>query len=173
MKKKIIISLILCLLFITGCGKTGKGNCTSLECIKELKPEYKVEEINEVIGFEGELIDEKNNMYTWEIEDNNKINATYYNSDKAIIEAQYNIADLKDDKVDFSSYDEIQDLLKKGKSLTYEEFNEKVKSEGHLYSIGEKNKKYIWVNKDGEYINANFSTKTNKCTFVTGKMTSN
>ena len=181
MKKRIAIYfLALLVVFITAaCGtdkggssskKPEKGNCTAIECIKDLKSENTVEEINKVIGFEGKLIDEKNNMYAWEIGKDDKITATYYNGDKATIEAKYVIDDLKNSKIDFSSYSDIQSLLKKGDSLTYEEFNSKVKGSGILYSISSSNKKYIWVNKDGEYLNANFSNSTGKCTFVTGRI---
>ena len=175
MKRKIAVYFfVLGVIFIiTACATTKntlKGNCTALDCIKELKIENSVEDINDVIGFDGKLIDEKNKVYSWEIGEDNKILATYYDGDKATIEAKYNIEELKDEKVDFSNYSEIQSLLKKGTSLTLEEFNEKVKGTGLLYLLSPSSKKYIWVNKDGEYLNANFSTSTGKCTFVTGKL---
>ncbi|MBQ3474942.1 MAG: hypothetical protein IJH20_02090 [Bacilli bacterium] len=181
MKKRVIAYFLLMLtVFVTAaCGtksesksssKPEKGNCTAIDCIKNLKSENTVEEINKVIGFEGKLIDEKNNVYSWEIGKDDKLIATYYNGDKATIEAKYVVDELKNDKIDFSSYSEIQSLLKKGESLTYEEFNKKVNGTGLLYLISPSNKKYVWVNKKGEYLNANFSNSTGKCTFVTGRL---
>ena len=178
MKKKLVsLLLIISLLFITtACDfnstknkKIEKGNCSALDCIMDLKPENTVEEINKVIGFDGELINKDNNMYSWKIGKNDKILATYYNSNKATIEAKFDREKIKNDKIDFSSYSEIQDLLKKGKTLTLEEFNDKVKGNGILYLISSSSKKYIWVNKKGEYLEAYFSVSTGKCTFVTGR----
>ena len=31
-----------------------KGNCTVEECINQIEPKMKVEEVNQIIGFEGE-----------------------------------------------------------------------------------------------------------------------
>ena len=87
MKKKMLGMLcgILVLGALTGCGNnnstTGnaddasggststntKGNCTAVECINKINPENTVEQINNIIGFEGELIDEKHNIYYWEL----------------------------------------------------------------------------------------------------------
>ena len=73
MKKKILGMLcgVLVLGALTGCGNnnatTGnggdvsgggtstntKGNCTAVECIKKINPENTVEQINNIIGFEG------------------------------------------------------------------------------------------------------------------------
>ena len=186
MKKKLLIGILsLVLVFtLTGClpkkttvtgdrtavKKQIKGNCAALECIKKLKPENTVEEINAVIGFEGKLSDEKNKIYVWEIASDEKITASYYSSDKATIEASYNKDELKNDKVDFSKYDEIQTALKSGSSLTYDEFCSKVNDQGHLYKISTYSNQYVWVNKNAEYLTGTFSTSTNKCTFVIGRI---
>ena len=187
MKKKIFVGILsLMLVFtVTGCTpksivnkttgkevskKQIKGNCEALECIKKLKSENTVDEINKVIGFEGTLTDEKNKIYTWEITSDEKVTASYYSSDKATIEATYKNEELKNSKVDFSKYDEIQTALKSGSSLTYDEFCKKVNAEGVLYSISSYSKKYVWVNKNGEYLTGTFSNTTNKCTFVIGRI---
>lgn len=189
MKKKFLIGL-MCFVFVmglTGCGdnkttketdkttkteeKSIKGNCTAIECVKKLKSENTVEEINKVIGFEGKLTDEKYNKYTWEISDDESITATYYSSDKATIEATYDRDSLKNKKVDFSKYDEIQTALKSGNSLTYDEFKEKVGSvDGTLIYISSSSKKYVWVDKNGGYLTGTFSDSTGKCTFVIGRL---
>ena len=186
MKKKILIGLLsLVMIFtLTGClpkkaantvnnatpKKQIKGNCEALECIKKLKPENSVEEINKVIGFEGKLTDEKYNIYTWEIAEDEKITASYYSSKTATIEASYDRDELKNDKVDFSKYDEIQKAIKSGDSLTYDEFCDKVNSKGVLYKITTTGNGYVWVNKNGEYLTGSFSTSSNKCTFVMGRI---
>lgn len=180
MKKKLLISVLsLGLLFtITGCGskssessfkKPDKGNCTSLECILDLKTDSTVEEINKVVGFEGVLEDETNEKYVWEIGKDDSLSATYYSGKNATIEANFDRNDLKDDKIDFSKYDEIQTALKES-SLTYDELSDKVNGKGYLYSISAYTKKYIWVNKDGEYLSATFSTTNDKCTFIIGQV---
>ena len=185
MKKKFLIGLLsLVVLFaLTGCtSKSGikngnntvkkqiKGNCDALDCMKKLKPENTVEEINNIIGFEGTVKDEKNNIYTWEIASDEKITASYYSSDKATIDASYDTNRLKDNKITFEKYDENQTSLKSGSSLTYDEFCNKVNGKGHLYSISSYSKKYVWVNKNGEYLTGTFSTTTNKCTFIIGRI---
>lgn len=185
MKKKILLGLLsLVLVFtVTGCfaskktvtgqatvKKEIKGNCRALDCVKKLKPENKVEDINKVIGFEGKLTDEKNKIYTWEIAKDEKVTASYYSSDKATIEATYDKDELKNNKINFGKYDEIQSALKSGSSLTYDEFCKKVNGNGVLYSVSTYSKKYVWVNKNGEYLTGTFSTSTNKCTFVIGRI---
>ena len=187
MKKKIFTGVLSLLLIFTLAGCTPKsivnkdtgnvvtkkqikGNCEALECVKKLKPENTVDEINKVIGFEGKITDEKNKIYSWEITSDEKVTASYYSSDKATIEATYNKDEIKNSKVDFSKYDEIQTALKSGSSLTYDEFCKKVNAEGVLYSISTYSKKYVWVNKNGEYLTGTFSTTTNKCTFVIGRI---
>jgi hypothetical protein len=185
MKKKLLVGLLsLVLVFtLTGClpkkttisgnqpvKKQIKGNCRALDCVKKLKPENTVEEINKVIGFEGKLTDEKYNTYTWEIATDEKITATYYSSNKATIDATYDREELKDKNVTFSKYDEIQTALKSNTSLTYDEFCKKVNSKGYLYSVSSYSKKYVWVNKNGEYLTGTFSTSSNKCTFVIGRI---
>lgn len=188
MKNKIIVGFlsIILLFALTGCGinKTStetqinqiskenkKTNCTVLECIKKLKTENTVEEINKVVGFEGKLTDETYNKYTWTFSDDEALTATYYSPDKATIEATYDRDSLKNKKVDFSKYDEIQSALKSSSSLTYDEFKEKLGNvDGHLISISSSSNKYIWVNKNGEYLTGTFSNTTNKCTFVIGRI---
>lgn len=183
MKKKVLLGL-LSLVFVftlTGCLGKGKlkepvvkkqikGNCEALECIKKLKSENTVEEINKVIGFEGKLTDEKNKIYKWEIAENETITASYYSSNKATIDASYDNDALKNKNISFEKYDDIQTALKSGSSLTYDEFCKKVNGKGTLYSISSYSKKYVWVNKNGEYLTGTFSTSTNKCTFVIGRI---
>lgn len=195
MKKKLLV-VLLCVVFLTtGCGKlinlkkdvktndyvapnsqkakdksTKKSNCSVLDCMKKLKVENTVEEINKVIGFDGELTNETYKEYTWKFSNTESIKATYYSSDKATIDATYDKDPLRNKKVDFSRYSEIQSALK-STSLTYDEFKEKVGGvEGTLTYISSYSNKYVWVNKNGEYLTGTFSNTTNKCTFVIGRI---
>ena len=192
MKKKIlVVVLAVAMMFtVTGCGakkssdnyvapnsnaahdkSTVKTKCTVLECIKKLKSENTVEEINKVVGVEGKLTNEKYNEYTWTFSDKESLKATYYSSDKANIEANYIRDNIANRKVTFSKYDEIQTALKSGSSLTYDEFKSKVGGvEGTLVYISSTSNKYVWANKKGEYLTATFSNTTNKCTFVLGQV---
>lgn len=178
MKKKLLTSLLAVgiLFTLTACGggsgevtkKPDKGNCTALECIKDLSDKSTVEDINKLIGFEGEKTDDKYNIYEWKIGDDDSITATYYSGGSANIEASYNKDDLKDSKIDFSKYNDIKTALKSKDSITYDDFCDKVNGKGHLYYVSSSTNKYVWVNENGEYLTASFSNSSNKCTFVTG-----
>lgn len=186
--KQFLKKFIVCacaILLVTGCGssdekttttkkeeeKKSKGNCVAVECIKKIQSENTVEEINKIIGFEGKLTDEKYSKYYWELSEDEGVEVTYYSSDKGTIKITYNEDDIKNKKVDFSKYDEISSLLKSGTSLTYDEFVEKVGGvEGTLIEKGSITNKYTWIDSDGSYLNASFSTSSNKCTFVTGRI---
>lgn len=184
--KQFLKKFIVCacaILLVTGCasddGKTttskkeenkkSKGNCVAVECIKEIKPENTVEEINKIIGFEGKLTDEKYNKYAWELSKDETVEVTYYSSEKGTIKITFDEDEVKNKKVDFSKYNEISSLLKSGTSLTYEEFVEKVGGvPGTLVEKSSYTNKYKWIDSDGSYLNASFSSTTNKCTIVTG-----
>lgn len=183
MKKKVILVLVgtLFLTLSVGCDKTNKkenktvqnkinGNCSAVDCIKKLNTKSTVEEINKVIGIDGILTDEKYNKYTWKISDTDEVTATYYSSNKANIEATYDKNTLKNNKVDFSKYNEIKTALKNGEKVSYEEFKEKVGGvDGTLVEISSISNKYTWVNKDGGYLTATFSNTSDKCTFIVGR----
>ena len=130
MKKKFLSLLcgILILGTISGCGNnasTGnndigkendssktKGNCTAVECIKKINPENTVEQINNIIGFEGELIDAKYNKYYWELSEETGVEVTYYSSSKGQISIDYDRSSLADNKVDFSRYEELKTKIR-------------------------------------------------------------
>lgn len=170
MKK--LLTILLCSTFIlglaTGCGKDeeketkepqvqekSKGKCEVADCMKELKPEMKVEEINEIIGFEGEK-DESTEKYTWKLTEKTKIEVEY-NDEKGSIKATYNKEDLKNDKVKLSICYDILNHIKE-QTYTYEEIVEKLEGvEGNLESYSSTSKMYSWVNKDGQTFRATFS----------------
>lgn len=178
LKRLICLTLLLCL---TGCGSKennsnkevltkSKGNCEATECIELIEPENTVEEINKIIGIDGKLTDEKYNVYYWELSEDQGIEVSYYSNTKGTISVEVN--DKKafaNSKVDFSKYDEISALLDDGTSLTYEEFVDMVGNvDGTLIEKSSSSLKYIWVNSDGGYLNATFSKRTGKCSFVSG-----
>ena len=170
MKK--LLTILLCSTFIlglaTGCGKDeeketkepqvqekSKGKCEVADCMKELKPEMKVEEINEIIGFEGEK-DESTEKYTWKLTEKTKIEVEY-NDEKGSIKATHNKEDLKNDKVKLSICYDILNHIKE-QTYTYEEIVEKLEGvEGNLESYSSTSKMYSWVNKDGQTFRATFS----------------
>lgn len=174
MKK--FLTILLCGAFIlgatTGCTEQkddlkkdtevqekSKGKCEVKECISLLNPDMKLEEVNEVIGFEGEK-DETAEKYKWQLTSKTKIEVEF--KDKtASIKASYNKEELKNDKVKLSICYDITNNIKK-KNYTYEEMVEKLEGvEGNLESYSATSKMYSWVDKDGNTFRATFS-KSNK-----------
>lgn len=181
MKKKVIGILlgVLVLGSLTGCGNNStsgsdvnsntKGKCSAVECIKQIKPENTVSEINSIIGFDGELTDEKYNKYYWELSETTGIEVTYYSSEKGTIKADIDRDALANSKVDFSRYDELQPKIKEG--ITYSEFISYIGNvEGTIIEKSSISTKYVWVATDGSYLNGTFSNSSNKCTFASGRI---
>lgn len=177
MKKNLTVVCFMALILLMGCGKANlesnlptKGKCTAIECIKQIDPENTVEEINNIIGVEGKLVDEKYNKYYWELSDDSGVYVKYYDSKKGTIEINIERNSIANKKVDFSKYDDIKKLLNDGTSLTYDEFASKVGNvEGTLIENDGYNKTYMWVNDKGGYLKATFSNRSGKCTFVVGR----
>lgn len=194
MKKKILLGLmcfVLLLTLTTGCGnksendKTSsgsnesektKGKCSIFECMEKLDAKDTVEEMNEKIGFEGELTSdtEKYKVYNWELSNDTSITVQFNvsvidNSISAVIDADYPLNSVSK-KADFTKYDEIKDAIENGDSLTYDEF---VKMVGGVKGVVDKKTAssitYYWQNSKGGYLNAYFDVKTGKCTMATGR----
>lgn len=191
MKKKILSVLLSVLLVgtLTGCGtdtsnsgkgtnpekepnpakesSKSKGNCTAVECIKKIEITNTVEEINNIIGFEGKLIDEKNNKWEWELSEKDSIEATFYTSGRGNIKAKIDRDSIANKKVDFSKYDQLKTKINDG--ITYDEFIKYIGNvEGIIIEKNSSSTKYDWVDTDGSYLSGSFSTSSNKCTFVSG-----
>lgn len=178
MKKKIFSAfiIVLSLSFLTACGNTNndnnsgndngekiKGNCTAVECIKQIKVENTVEEINKIIGITGELTDEKYNEYYWEISENTGITVTYYSSAKGNIKVDADRDTFKNSKVDLSQLDTIKAKINDG--LTYDQVKSYLGNvDGVLTEKGTVTNKYTWVNSNGGYVNVSFSATSGKCT---------
>lgn len=191
MKFKKIVYFMVASVFVlgltTGCSSNGKklepskgksdntqkeekkGKCTIVECMKSIETTNSVEDINNIIGFEGEPVSEGSSTYIWRFSDTTKIEYTP-SGGQGSISATIDRSTIKDKKVDFSKYDEIKTLLNSGTSLTYDEFKEKVGGvEGTIVGKSSLSKRYTWVNSQGGYLTASFSEKTGKCTIVTGR----
>lgn len=174
MKK--ILTILLCGIIIlgatTGCTEQAsdnkkdtevkeksKGKCEVKDCMNLLNTDMKLEEINEVIGLEGEK-DETTGKYKWQLTSKTKIEAEF-KDENVNFKATYNKDDLKNDKLKLSTCYEISNNIQK-KNYTYEEMVEKLEGiEGNLESYSPTSKMYSWVDKDGNTFRATFS-KTNK-----------
>lgn len=178
MKKKVLSLFIggFLLITLTGCSNVltsksseekTKGNCTPIECIKQIEPENTVEEINKIIGVDGELTDETYNKYYWELSEDSGIEVTYYSSENGKIVADIDNNILKNNNVDFSKYDELKSKVNDG--ITYSEFITYIGNEdGTIIEKSSLSTKYIWVASDGSHITGTFSNSTNKCTYIIG-----
>lgn len=148
-------------------GEKIKGNCTAVECIKKINPENTVEQINNIIGFEGELIDEKYQEYYWELSEDTGVEVTYYSDVKGIIKIDYDEESLANKKVDFSKYDELKEQINNG--ITYNDFISYIGNvDGTIIEKNSYSTKYIWVSSDGGYLKGTFSNSTKKCILASG-----
>lgn len=187
MKRKLLFLLVSVLLVstLTGCGKSStpnengtnnssqsekvKGNCTAVECIKKIKNENTVDEINRIIGFDGELIDEKYNIYYWKLSENTGVKMAYYSSTKGTVSIDYDTNTLANSRVNFSRYSELQNKIRDG--VSYQEFISYIGNvEGTIVEKSTTSTKYVWVSSDGSYLNGSFSNISNQCTFASGRI---
>ena len=190
--KKVLLSFMvgLSVLFLTtGCGKettpaselqknakeqtkekeVSKAKCSAVECIEKIEPENTVEQINEIIGFEGELTDEKYNTYTWQITKDESIVVKYYSSDKGTITVNYKKDSIvANKKVDLSKLTELKPKVTAG--ISYEEFKKEVGDvDGVLIEKSETSRRYVWATGKGGYVKGSFNYRTDKCTSMIGR----
>ena len=197
--RKRILSLILAGILIdglTGCGnqkttdsktndktknetvQKSKGNCDVFECIKKLSSDTTYEKVNEIIGFEGKLVDQSKEgavstykKYEWELTDDTSITVRldeFKGKVTAQISSEFPNEMIKNDKVDFSKVDKLKEKINSSDGLTYEEFVEIVGGvEGTLYNVTTFSNKYTWVNSEGKSLNATFNSN-GKCTIFNG-----
>ncbi len=155
----------------SGQGETSKGNCSVFECIEKLNSKMTVEEMNEVIGFEGELTSEAETykVYSWELTEETSITSQFslsYNT--ATISANYPKS-MVPKTADFSRWSEIQAKLKSGEALYYDEFVKMVGgTEGVMSQKSSTSVTYEWDNADGGYLSGYFN-ESGKCTMATGR----
>lgn len=170
--RKILVCTIVSLC-ITGCAseqmeekkeETPKGNCVVTECIKQLEVTNTVEEINSIIGFEGEK-NEYSNDYTWELDSKNWITLKSA-GESPIIQATIDKDTLKQEELSFPTSSKLQEDLNNG-SFTYHELVEKLGGiEGTLAGKTSSSVSYIWVNKSKQTLRATFNSKSEKCTIA-------
>lgn len=175
MKFKKILSrffVVMCALsFATGCTKEKldekpkedvKGNCSIIECMKEIKATNTIEEINEIIGFESTTDAMIGSNPIWKFDSKNWISFDNSN-DNITIRATIDKESVKNDNIKLPSSSDLQKDLNNG-SFTYEEFVEKVGGDGILTSISKGSLSYTWVDKIGQSLGATFNNKSGKCT---------
>ena len=157
--------------------KASKGNCTVFECVKKLSPDNTLEEVNNLIGFEGTVkqeSDEKSTskwkIYTWELTDDSSVEITIYENSKTInIASTYPKDAVKNSGVDLSKANDMKSRINESDGLMYDEVKELLGGvDGILIKRSSFSDTYIWSNSNGGNVTANFSPKTNKCTSFTG-----
>lgn len=189
--------LLLCLLsfalvttLVTGCDKSSndsndskskkkvveksenkvKTKCEFYECIDKIEPENTVEEVNNIIGIDGVLTDEKYNFYEYDFGDDKKIILKFYSSDKSTIVVEYDKKDLKNNKVTLEKLSDLKARINDG--ITYEDFKKEVGGvDGTLVEKSTLSNKYVWVTKNEGYVSASFSNSGSRkgtCTFFSG-----
>ncbi len=144
----------------TGESTEKKGNYDVIEAIKHIEVTNTVEEINKVLGFEGET-SEFSGDTTWKIDSKNWITLKK-GVDSQIIQATIDKETIKNDNVTLPSQKELQELLNKG--ITYEELVEKLGAEGILSSKTSTSVGYTWVDKNGQRLGATINNESGKCT---------
>lgn len=133
-----------------------KGKCESEECIKLIEPKMQVEEVNEIIGFDGEKKDGAD-TYIWQLTSKTKIEIEYKDG-LGTITATMDKDKIKNDDLKLSICYGIQNSLRSGTTFTYDEMVKELEGvEGYLATNAPTFKRYIWVNKDGQTFSATFS----------------
>ena len=121
-------------------------------------------------GSDGELVDEKYNKYTWKITDDTTLTATYYSAKTATITIDIDDDLLKDDKTDLSDSSNLKSEINSANGVKYEDMVSKFGTNGYMVEKRSSGTSYMWVNKDGGYIKANFSNGSGKCTSFFGRV---
>ena len=137
-----------------------KGNYDVIEAIKRVEVTNTVEEINAILGFEGET-SEFSGDTTWKIDSKNWITLKK-GTNSPIIQETIDKENIKNDQVTLPSQKELQELLNKG--ITYNELVEKIGAEGILESKTGTSVGYIWSDKNGQRLGASINNESGKCT---------
>lgn len=191
MKKflSVICVLSLGVLLFAGCGnnvannknepttQASKGKCSVFECVKNLSADNTLEQVNEIIGFEGVVIQESDEnstskwkIYKWDLTDDTSIEVTVYESSKTIsIASNYPKDLIKNKDVDLTKSSEIKSRINEEDGLMYDEVKEILGGvDGTLTKKSSYSNTYVWINENGGNITANFNPNTNRCTSFTG-----
>ncbi len=195
MKKK-LFSILICGLLIlgtVGCGSKketsksesenkssseeksnkveSKGNCDVFECIEKADTKSTYEQMNELIGFEGTMLSEGNGWktYEWKLNDEDSVEATFYSS-STTISIKFNNDRIKNDKVDFSKFNEVRTALNNRESVSYDALKEKFGGvDGTMTEKSSSGYTYKWVNSQGGYMNASLNKDKTRCSMIMGR----
>ena len=77
---------------------------------------------------------------------------------------------LKDDKTDLSDSSNLKSEINSANGVKYEDMVSKFGTNGYMVEKRSSGTSYMWVNKDGGYIKANFSNGSGKCTSFFGRV---
>lgn len=139
-----------------------QSNCTIEECIKQIEVANSVEEINKIIGFDGNKNDYSDD-YTWKLDSKNWI--TRKNAgDSHIIQATIDKDSIKNESLSLPTSAELKKWLDDG-SFTYEKLVEKLGgAKGTMSSKTSTSVGYTWVDKNSQTLSATFNNESKKCT---------
>ena len=177
---RLLIVTLLCmfsLFLVTGCQSKNdssndessklKAKCSALECIKKIKVENTVEDVNKIVGVDGKLTDTEYNFYEYDLGNGETITLKYYAGNKATVIASYDKKKLANKNVDLSDLNSLKKKVSSG--ITYDQFKKEIGGvDGTLIEKSESSNKYLWASKNGGYITAIFRNKDNKCSFFSG-----
>ena len=147
-----------------------KGKCTVFECIEKAETDDSLEDINDLIGFEGEVLREGDGYktYEWKLNDKESVEVTFYKTSTSI-KIRFDDDSIKSKKVDFSKFDEIKKALNKGEAVSYDDVKEKFGGvDGTMVEKSSSGYTYRWVNSKGGYMRANFNSAKTKCSMIMG-----
>ena len=187
----ITLTIFMVLLLVTGCDllkkkevetkstkedtkveEKSKGKCKVLDCIKKISTDASYEEVNKIIGFDGESYLEGNGWktYKWELNEDDTVEVTFF-STSTTIKIKFDDDLIKNKKVDFFKYSEIKSALSNSQNVSYKEMKEKFGGvDGTLIEKSSSGNKYRWVNSEGGYLDANFDKDNTRCSMVMGRM---
>ncbi len=148
-------------------GKT--ANYDVFECIKQIETDNTLEEVNEIIGFEGEYIGTEYEVYYWQLTEDTGVQVQFFDSGNCRIDIDFKNKTIADKKNDFSKFSEIEEKLNSGEGLTYDEFVQIIGGvEGVLETKSSSALGYTWINDEGGYLTAQFDSETLECESASG-----
>ena len=175
--KKITIIILALLLIIciaaVGCSGGG-GNAASsndkayLDLINKIDVGDSLDRINEIIGFEGEVLSD-NATYSWDI-GNGGFSAVFKQDDttEAIaVKVRYDNKDVENRKVKIKDLDTLKQKVNDG--IHYDDFKDYLGGvDGVLVDKGPVTKGYVWRNPSGAVVTAGFRLRDNMCNSFVG-----
>lgn len=184
--KKIFLALVTCLFVVSiaGCGSDNKDTTSTksdsksssssnndksyLDYINKIEVGDSLDQINEVIGSEGEVHSD-NATYSWDIGNGGFI-AVFREDDTTSalsVEVSYDKKDVENKKVKISDLDSLKSKV--GEGISYDDFKENLGgADGVLVSKGPVTKSYVWRSPDGSVVDGAFRLDDNMCNSFTG-----